>query len=301
VPGSEGVFSGIDDKQVLSSSAVYAKGRKVLTKSWVLPAVNSPRVHFDNYLFESVITHTNTRVYRGIRITDIERFNGHFVLNDQSGKEVIQAESVIIAVGANANLREQVLGRRVVTGNYGVAVSQYFEGVDISEDQNHLFVPYRQKIPGYFWIFPLGQNQFNVGYGLLSKKKVSVSKMFEDILHVDPHIAKHFNEAKALGKIRGHKLPFPSFSWPLTSDGALIIGDAAELMDPLLGHGIDKAMLSGIIAVETLIDAFAQGDLSKESLGVYEERIEKEVYPEIKSNARLLRILYPIMRFVNLF
>lgn len=301
VPGSEHSFPELKEKHYFKSSSVYINGRKVVRKTWKLDAINCPRYIFDDYLLQAVKSKTSTTIFEGKRVRNTRKENGIFTLLDEKENIITRSRSIILAVGANSELRNALINKNVDISGYGVAVSQYFENLSLADNQNHFFLSTALSYPGYFWAFPFGQKRFNVGFGALTKSKQNVKSDFERVIEKDKHIKKIFERAIAVGPIRGHKLPFPSFSWPLGHDGVLVIGDSAELMDPLLGHGIDKAILSGILAAEVLDQAFKNNDLSWESLKNYEARVSNEIYPELKSNKRWLNFLWPFMRIASLF
>ena len=58
----------------------------------------------------------------------------------------------------------------------------------------------------------------------------------------------------------------------LTSDGVMLCGDAAHMINPLSGGGIVNAMKSGRLAAETAIAALTTGDTSAAALGSYQAR-----------------------------
>jgi hypothetical protein len=89
--------------------------------------------------------------------------------------------------------------------------------------------------------------------------------------------------------------------WPLTTYDAtlpcvgervLLAGDAAGLINPLNGEGIQYAMLSGRWAAETLIAARARNDFSQASLLPYAQRIERE----LRFDMALARLIVQLIR-----
>lgn len=301
IPESSGAFDQLDKKRVLKSSRVYFWGKKVLTKKWSLPAVNSSRIEFDNYLFSAVQTTTKTHVAEECKVSKAIRKKDHIELISSKEEILFKCKTVLLATGANAELRDNLLHHPISKNGYGAAVSQYYSDVDISSDQNHFFLPRRLKEPGYFWIFPVSEHIMNVGYGSLSDDKSPLKQVFQGLIEDDPSIAKYFKYATPVGKIRGHKLPFPSFNWSLSDDRVLILGDAAELMDPLLGHGIDKAMKSGMLAAKIIEKAFEMGNFSHAQLKEYDELVKIEIYPELQRNSRWMKRLMPLFKTIQRF
>lgn len=68
-------------------------------------------------------------------------------------------------------------------------------------------------------------------------------------------------------------------------DGALLLGDALGLLDMKALAGVDKAMESGYIAAEVILDAFKANDFSQKQLSKYQERLMESPYMDkLKSN-----------------
>lgn len=61
-------------------------------------------------------------------------------------------------------------------------------------------------------------------------------------------------------------------------DGAILLGDALGLLDMKALAGVDKAMESGYIAAEVLLDAFKTRDFSQEALSGYQEELMHSSY-----------------------
>jgi digeranylgeranylglycerophospholipid reductase len=58
----------------------------------------------------------------------------------------------------------------------------------------------------------------------------------------------------------------------MTTDGVMLVGDAAHQSDPLTGGGIITGMTAGVIAGEVAADAISGGDVKRASLKDYEDR-----------------------------
>jgi flavin-dependent dehydrogenase len=88
--------------------------------------------------------------------------------------------------------------------------------------------------------------------------------------------------------IRGHHLPTRSDGRPIVRGRALLVGDAAGLVDPMSGEGIYSAFLSGRLAAEAIVP-FLDG--KQPDLWPYEAAVEREVMPDIRA-ATILRDAY---------
>ena len=99
---------------------------------------------------------------------------------------------------------------------------------------------------------------------------------------------------------RGHPIPIylgvRSENARLATGRALLVGDAAHLVDPLFGEGIYYAVLSGRMAVETITNYLRGESLD---LSSYADRIARDIYPEFRVAARIAWLLYTFPRVVH--
>jgi digeranylgeranylglycerophospholipid reductase len=120
---------------------------------------------------------------------------------------------------------------------------------------------------GYLWVFPKGERTANVGVGITGRKSVPGNRAKD---YLDRFVRAQFPKGKAIEYIVGGV----SVCRPLectVSDGLMIIGDAARVVDPFTGGGIYNAMYTGKLAAETAADAIAEGDCSRNRLIAYDQ------------------------------
>jgi len=120
---------------------------------------------------------------------------------------------------------------------------------------------------GYVWSFPKGDKLANVGLGMLGSR----SSPGEALRMLRLFVKNRFPNGKVVEMVVGGD-PCSGPIESTTSDGVMLIGDAARQTDPLTGGGILNAMEAGIIAGEVAAKALAKGDVSREGLKEYEDR-----------------------------
>jgi flavin-dependent dehydrogenase len=179
-----------------------------------------------------------------------------------------------------------------------VALRAYIEDIEIYPHEVEFFL-YDEILPGYAWIFPAGDNVANVGLGMrldvFRRHKRNLKKMLRDFLDM-PAIRARLNNGTAPRDVATWQLNFGSQEQlQHTFDGALLVGDAAGFINPLTGGGIHNALISAVLAAETVDDALRRGDVSRESLQVYEERCEAAMGPGMRKSFFYQRFLlnYP--------
>ncbi|GAA2485283.1 geranylgeranyl reductase family protein [Streptomyces gobitricini] len=118
----------------------------------------------------------------------------------------------------------------------------------------------RAMLPGYGWIFPVGNGVWNVGLGTVTvDRRIDVDHraLLEDWTRRLPK-EWQIDEDHATTPVRGHALPGGMNRRPQYTRGMLLTGDAAGMINPLSGEGIDYALESGRLSAEIITQALAR-------------------------------------------
>jgi flavin-dependent dehydrogenase len=133
-------------------------------------------------------------------------------------------------------------------------------------------------VPGYGWIFPLGDGRVNVGVGLLSTKgrwkNVNTTKLMEAFIAQAP-ASWCLGPDSSCGAPSGGRLPMGLAVGPRVGADWIAVGDAAGAINPFNGEGIAYAYETGRLAAGAVADAIETGD--PRLLGRYEESLQ-EIY-----------------------
>lgn len=263
---------------------------------WKLPAFNSPRLDFDAALLALVRQHTATEVREGAALKTIELTADCARLHLATGQE-ITASLVIGCDGANSVVSRRLLPEpRLARAHHSAGVRAYFDNVAGAESGTTEFFFSRSHLAGYLWLFPVGAGRYNVGLGMLSelvaKHKIDLKKLLLDSLATHPALASRFAQARQLGPIQGFGLPMGGGRQrPASGARFLLCGDAASLIDPLQGHGIDLAMRSGILAASQVRACFEKQDFSADFMRCYDHELQRQLGPQLAHSFRLQRLL----------
>jgi geranylgeranyl reductase family protein len=198
---------------------------------------------------------------------------------DSGQKVTVRAKYVVIADGANGRFGRALGTARDRSYPLGMAIRGYYTSpyhddpwieshLDISDrDGNHL--------PGYGWIFPVGDGTINVGCGLLSTfrgwKDINTTKLMDAFTHTAPE-RWGISPETSCGPPTGGRLPTGGSITPHSGPTWLVIGDAAGSVNPFNGEGISMAYETGRFAADAVHLALATGDGL--ALHTYEERLE---------------------------
>ncbi len=176
----------------------------------------------------------------------------------------VGCRELIVADGARSTLG-RVLGRRWHQETvYGIAARGYLT-TPRSEDPwltSHLELrsPDGAVLPGYGWIFPLGNGEVNIGVGALSTIKRPAELALRPLMSYYTDLRRE--EWGFEGPPRAMSsalLPMGGAVSGVAGHNWMLIGDAAACVNPLNGEGIDYGLETGRLAVEML----GSGDLSK--------------------------------------
>ncbi|AZI59592.1 geranylgeranyl reductase family protein [Nakamurella antarctica] len=154
----------------------------------------------------------------------------------------------------------------------GVAVRRYYQSQVRTNDEyleSHLELWDRSDpknpilMPGYGWIFGMGDGTVNVGLGVLNSSKAFGRTDYRALLKAwmagTPE-EWQLNEETATGGILGAALPMGFNRTPHYKDGLLLVGDAGGSVNPFNGEGIGYAMESASMAAEAILQALGRPD-----------------------------------------
>jgi geranylgeranyl reductase family protein len=197
-----------------------------------------------------------------------------------------RAPLVVSAEGLSGRLAKSVGLVRREDRPLGVAVRRYVrtpksddDYLDISFDLS-AEGPTTASMPGYGWIFGMGDGTANVGFGLLDTRRGDGGDHREVLRRwLDTFPAEdQLDEDHAITPLRGAGLPMALHRRPAYSRGLLLAGDSAGTVNPFNGEGISYAMETGRMAAETAVDALArpEGPQREAALRRYADRLRAE-------------------------
>ena len=99
---------------------------------------------------------------------------------------------------------------------------------------------------GYGWVFPKGDHA-NLGVGGWLEEGPRLRE------HLDRLAREHGVDPAALEGVRGHRLPMRPLGTRASRGLALLVGDAAGLVDPLSGDGMYEAFVSAKLAADAIL------------------------------------------------
>ena len=258
------------------------------------------RIDFDNFYFNQIKDTPDISIFLNHKVEDIEQIENEVII--KTDKKYFSAKMVLGADGANSILKRKLTINKFEKDHHYAGLRQYFENVSGFHQDNYIELHfYKELLPGYFWIFPLPNNQANVGLGMLSrevsKRKINLKEKLGDIIQNHPNVKHRFKNAKPLESIKGFGLPMGSKKIPCSGHRFLLLGDAASLIDPFTGEGVSNAIRSGRLAADHLIKAFELNRFDAD----FNTEYDKEIYAKMWNELRVSRSLQKLSVYPKLF
>lgn len=211
-----------------------------------IKSLSCKRELFDNFLFSEAHKLVSD-CYQGIKDLNI------------------QGEAENYAVSFNCDGKAQTISTKYIIGSDGASSfvrRNYFKGLDLSNaiatrsyvkyTGNKVFMRgyYFHEIEngGYFWIFPVNENTANCGVIVFTDHWKQHFKTLSEV---------HFHYAGKLKELISYpetmdtwQTPFLLSEQDVVNGNVLLAGDAAGLVNPMFGHGIDAAIISSKVAID---------------------------------------------------
>jgi geranylgeranyl reductase family protein len=172
---------------------------------------------------------------------------------------------VVVAADGNSSRLSVAMGLRKRDDRpLGVAVRTYYTSPRHDDDYLESWLDLwdgDRLLPGYGWIFGMGDGTSNVGLGLLNTSeafgKTDYRELLKRWLNSMPDEWGYVEENRT-EPVRGAALPMGFNRTPHYHRGLLLAGDAAGMVNPFNGEGIAYAMESGEILARTIAQALAR-------------------------------------------
>ncbi len=172
---------------------------------------------------------------------------------------------IVVAADGNSSRLSVAMGLRKRDDRpLGVAVRTYYRSPRHDDDYLESWLDLWDSdrlLPGYGWIFGMGDGTSNVGLGLLNTSAAFGHTDYHALLRkwLEGMPAEWgFTEENRTQPIRGAALPMGFNRTPHYHNGLLLVGDAGGMVNPFNGEGIAYAMESGEILARTVTQALAR-------------------------------------------
>lgn len=229
-----------------------------------------PRADFDDLLAKHAVSF-GAQLIEGVNVSEA-------VLDDRSGRivgvqtkdgDVYRAPLVVAADGNSSRLAVSMGLNKRDDRPMGVAVRTYYKTPRSNDDYLESWLelwdgePHKSTLmPGYGWIFGMGDGTSNVGLGVLNTSKgfgkTDYRALLKRWLDATPE-EWGFRDENRVGKVLGAALPMAFNRQPAYGRGLLLVGDSGGMVNPFNGEGIAYAMEAAELAADAMAEAHARG------------------------------------------
>ena len=213
-----------------------------------------PRLRLDDLLRQRAVQ-SRARFAEKVSVTHVEPSPSGVRVFTQRG-EIFAASMAVLATGASTRVlwNSGILPRPPKTM---LAARAYYR--DGQHDDRFELRFDHVPVPGYGWVFPLADGRLNAGVGFLPRRwhRTTARAAF------DVFVQKRLPTARQEGPVRGYPIRVDFLQSPTYAERTLLVGEAAGVVNPLTGEGIDYALESGEIAAEHIAAMLATGDFGR--------------------------------------
>jgi geranylgeranyl reductase family protein len=171
--------------------------------------------------------------------------------------DVLAAGLVVLAAGAPGEAGRMLGAVRDTSEPHGLAIRAYVESPRHADRHIEACLTVKDQhgtwVPGYGWMFPCGDGTVNIGVGALSTmkgfKRLNLNTLLDSYRAL---VADTWQIGPNLDRPRAWRLPMSVVR--RHGPGWVAIGDAAGLINPMNGEGIDYGLESGMLAADLFVD-----------------------------------------------
>jgi len=215
------------------------------------------------------------------------------VQNTDGIKRTLKSRVLVGADGSNSTVARSLHGGKPDKDYQLLGLRSYFDGIVGPNDRCDFYFS-KKNFPGIFWIFPIAPSKANVGSAMIAStipgNQIHAKQMLLEMISTNDHFKERIGNGRPIEKIRGWPLKYKDPTKALFGPGVLLLGDAAGLINPLSGDGIQYALLSARWAAECLKTCSEKNDYSLENLSKYQELVHQETAYDLALSSLLVKI-----------
>ncbi|GAA4104268.1 geranylgeranyl reductase family protein [Nonomuraea soli] len=220
------------------------------------------RQDFDEILADNAVK-AGVRLMQGVTVTGpvLDDRSGHIVGVTTKDGATFRSRLVVAADGNSTRLALAMGLHKREDRPMGVAVRTYYTSPRHDDDYLEIWLELWDEetlLPGYGWVFGVGDGTANVGLGLLNTSDHFNKVDYRDLLRrwtKNMPAEWGFTEENMTAPIRGAALPMAFNRQPHYTRGLVLVGDSGGAINPFNGEGIAYAMETGEIAAEVIARA----------------------------------------------
>ncbi|MEM6629846.1 MAG: FAD-dependent monooxygenase [Bacteroidota bacterium] len=258
------------------------------------PLYTGKRKNFDYFLWEQLDLSVTQR-YPLTQVRHIERIGQSCLLTLKPNPHKLTEIKADIVIGADgsSSIVARSLGEilSAKASSFGIGIRGYAHHAPHQQVETMNFHFLEKLLPGYFWSFPLNDEELNMGIYLPAdwreKNTCSLPEVLDQLAATYP-IKNKRGARLSLDQIRTWGLPLNVQPRKLAGPNYLLLGDAGALIEPFTGKGIGMAMVSAKVAAQYLKKGY-EGKITFSRALLDYDKAMKRMY---QGEYRISRYLY---------
>lgn len=254
----------------------YVLERKIFEKYLAAAAINAGAKYM-------VKAHAESVIKKDGKVAGV-------LVNHMGDEKKIEAKIVIAADGVDSKIARSA-GMKTTNKmtDYHSGFQYELAGLTCEEDRLHFFFGDSIAPKGYAWIFPKGNSLGNVGLGIMGSLSKDGGRARD---YLDAFIENHpdFFKNTSPVEVNAGGIPVSGGLKELTSDGIMVVGDAAHHVHPITGGGMTFGMLGAQLAAEVAAEAIKANDYSRNALSEFDKRWSEKFGGKMEKLYRARRV-----------
>lgn len=237
------------------------------------------RIYFDEFLVKEFSEKYTTCEF-GNAVKKLEEVSEGIIITLKDGKQIL-TKVIVGADGIQSLVSKKLTNYKPDKSKMSTFISAYFKNVALMPLDNEAEIRlYYKKMPLFFYLFPLPNNEVNVTLGgntkSLLKNDINLKKEVLSILESNADVAFKFKKAEQIGSWRGWGIPYHYKQQKVCGNRFLLVGDAAGLANAFYKEGVGTGMMSGIICAQKIANCIREDNFSSEFMLSYKKDLDKE-------------------------
>ena len=282
-------YKSVVEQTITGVEFTYQGTRSLLVETASPIAYMVMRDRFDQFLMEKARS-AGTQIHEDDLVVECVQHADAVEVTTKQRR--YRGRILVGADGANSIVAQRLFprrqGRRLPTleAEVGLGRDPVYPG------ENRVIIELGSTKWGYAWVFPKRQS-LSIGLADFDGSMANPKGVFRRFVDVMPGL-----RAMSIPPPYGHPLPLHprEASHRVVNGRCLLIGDAAQLVDPLFGEGIYYAIRSAHLAAVQIQAAFADSGAGLEG---YADSLRREIYPEFEVASRLAEVIYTYPRLCH--